>query len=201
MMYYDMTRNYKRIQLEYPLKGPKNGWGLSGEFGTTRDIDSKTVYIMNKTSPDETRNGFQLMLHDPFEVVSDEAVQLFPVCHKVNDYSIKPEVFGYDESLLAFTPEERNCLLPGERQLEFFKVYNRPNCEHECLANDMLKACGCVAFFMVRNESTKICSAADEKCFRRVEESFQSTKSNCKCYHACERVRYDVSQITNGHQT
>jgi acid-sensing ion channel, other len=76
--------------------------------------------------------------------------------------------------------------------LKFFKVYNRANCEHECLAQITLNACNCVQFYMVRNSSTRICGVADEKCFRKIEESFEVEKEKCKCLQPCERVKYEV---------
>jgi hypothetical protein len=190
---------YKREQLEYPLKGPKNGVGLESVFRIKQYIKRRfNTYIFNETKPDETRNGFQLMVHDPFEVLSDDAVHLFAVTSETFNYNVVPIVSSYDETLVDFTPEERNCWLPGERKLEFFKVYNRPNCEHECLANAMLEVCSCVEFYMVRNKTTRICGAIDENCFKRVEKLFQTLKASCKCYHSCEKVKYDVKLIRTG---
>jgi acid-sensing ion channel, other len=176
-------------QLDYPLKGPKNGFGLDCKFGADEKANMETI-------PDENRYGFKLMVHHPFEVVSADAIHLFTVPSETLHFNIVPEVLSYDESLLDFTPEERNCWLHGERQLSFFKEYNRPNCEHECLSKEVLKTCGCVEFYMIRNQSTRICSAADESCFRRVEESFLI--KNCKCYHPCERIKYDITLLRTG---
>lgn len=47
---------------------------------------------------------------------------------------------------------------------------------------------------MVRNSTMKICGISKEKCFREVEKKFDAAKSACKCYEACERVDYEVTQ-------
>lgn len=192
-----MERNiyefYVREQLQYPLKGSKNGLGLKCEFRMLHFINQKAgINVFNETRPHESRNGFQLMVHDPFEVLSKDASHLFAVASKTSFFNVVPEILGFDDSLTDLTPEERNCWLPDERSLVFFKVYNRPNCEHECLAAATLKTCECVQFYMVRTETTRICGAVDEICFREVEENFRKIVEDCKCYHSCERVKYDV---------
>ena len=43
----------------------------------------------------------------------------------------------------------RKCYLNNEKDLKFFKHYTKNNCEQECLAEETLKACGCVQFYMI----------------------------------------------------
>ena len=86
----------------------------------------------------------------------------------------------------------RNCYLPNERKLEFFKVYTKANCEHECLAQITINRCKCAQFFMVRNTTMRICGVAEEKCFRNVEDEFEVTKMTCKCLEPCNYVKYEV---------
>lgn len=45
---------------------------------------------------------------------------------------------------------------------------------------------------MVRYESTRICGSEDEKCFNKVEETFEKNKQLCSCYDPCEFIKYDV---------
>lgn len=86
----------------------------------------------------------------------------------------------------------RNCYLPEEKKLKFFKVYNKINCEHECQAELTLKSCGCVQFFMIREPGTKICGIIDEKCFREVESQFEDHRLVCNCYDPCNNLKYNV---------
>jgi hypothetical protein len=44
----------------------------------------------------------------------------------------------------------RQCYFAGERQLKFFKIYTKSNCELECMTNLTLRYCNCSAFYMPR---------------------------------------------------
>lgn len=90
----------------------------------------------------------------------------------------------------------RNCYLENEKQLQFFKVYNKVNCEHECLTQMTIRSCGCVQFFMVRNESTRICGSNDENCFIKVEKNFENNKQSCACYDPCKFMKYDIRYLS-----
>jgi hypothetical protein len=86
----------------------------------------------------------------------------------------------------------RLCYMNGEKQLNFFKKYNRINCEHECLSLMTLNSCHCVQFHMARNQSTNVCGSLDKKCFKQIEEKFPLIKKYCKCYEPCETIKYLV---------
>lgn len=85
-----------------------------------------------------------------------------------------------------------------EKHLEFYKTYNKVNCEQECLASTSLKHCGCVQFFMAREPQTRICGVADEKCFRKAEHLVKQSKKICECFDECDRIRYDVAAQNTG---
>lgn len=51
------------------------------------------------------------------------------------------------ESMSSWSPNIRHCYYQHERTLKFFKIYSINNCEIECIANNTLNMCGCVAFF------------------------------------------------------
>jgi amiloride-sensitive sodium channel len=40
----------------------------------------------------------------------------------------------------------RQCYFDGERQLKFFQIYTKANCELECLTNSTMRYCNCSAF-------------------------------------------------------
>lgn len=54
-----------------------------------------------------------------------------------------------DETLKTWKPEKRNCYLDQEKNLKYFKIYTKANCEHECLSAAMLQTCGCIPFYMI----------------------------------------------------
>ena len=55
----------------------------------------------------------------------------------------------------------------------------------------MLSRCGCVEFFMIRNFSTRICSANEQNCYKKAEDDFEEQKNVCLCYNPCEYVKYE----------
>lgn len=87
----------------------------------------------------------------------------------------------------------RSCYVEGEKNLKFFKIYTKTNCEHECLSDFMLDKCGCVEFFMVRNYTTRICSVMEKDCFDEARNIFENSHvANCDCLQPCTYVKYSV---------
>jgi len=110
-------------------------------------------------------------------------------------------MYHFRIQILKFNPilhSRRMCYLENEKVLKFFKIYKKSNCENECLSDMMLSRCGCVAFFAVRNSSTRICSGNERRCFRKVEEDFEEQKGACECFEPCEHLKYDYEIHTSG---
>lgn len=64
--------------------------------------------------------------------------------------SITPNVVTTSNDVRKYSSKMRQCFFNSERELRFFKVYTKSNCEHECLANFTKNQCGCVKFVMPR---------------------------------------------------
>lgn len=67
--------------------------------------------------------------------------------------AIKPKLTKTSTKLRAYTPYQRQCFFNAERQLRFYRNYTQNNCEAECWANFTKIECGCVAFFMPRENT------------------------------------------------
>lgn len=67
--------------------------------------------------------------------------------------SISPNVITSSNDIRKYSPKMRQCFFNSERQLKFFKVYTKSNCEHECLTNFTRNECGCVKFVMPRKSN------------------------------------------------
>lgn len=64
---------------------------------------------------------------------------------------VTPEVMVSSLELQqSCSADQRNCFFDNERQLKFFKIYSKSNCEVECLTNITYKECGCVLYWMPR---------------------------------------------------
>ncbi|XP_066259647.1 pickpocket protein 28-like [Euwallacea similis] len=117
--------------------------------------------------------GFKVILHTPmrlprasnqyFRVPLDEAVL----------GSIQPAMISTSYNVKTYDPERRQCFFPSERYLRFFKIYTQLNCDIECLTNFTSERCGCVKFFMPRENGTNICGASKENCMDEAEKALQ----------------------------
>jgi hypothetical protein len=99
---------------------------------------------------------------------------------------------------IQFFNFSRHCHLPGERQLKYFRIYSKSNCEIECLVDFIVEICECAPFYFPREPGTRICSFKDISCVNIVRKS---TLAKCDCLPSCNSIEYkfEVSQaeITN----
>lgn len=98
-------------------------------------------------------NGIQMTVHSPDEYPLNHGQSLYLVYWAQNSLLFYPEMFLIEEELKKWSLEKRNCFLDGERKLNFFKIYTKNNCEHECLSVLMSEKCGCVPFYLIREEN------------------------------------------------
>lgn len=121
---------------------PRRAFGLNNWFFSKLRFKFDGSELCNGVVPE-----FQVSLHLP-----DELPQFDNFVHvslEQNVYlSIKPKMTITSEGLHDYTPQQRGCFFPSERQLHFFKSYSQPKCKLECLTNYTLNDCGCVRFWM-----------------------------------------------------
>jgi hypothetical protein len=91
----------------------------------------------------------RIIVHSPYELPSYMGQEFFHSYHQQTPVSIEPEIQMIEESLRSIPPHQRNCFLPHEKPLKYFKVYTKTNCEHECLSEMMFKSCRCVPFYII----------------------------------------------------
>jgi hypothetical protein len=108
---FEYSREAKNQTLNYPLKGPKNGFGIIAEFHELHRIDIGTksfyrVYMFNETRPFEARDGFHFIIHDTFEVPSDTSNNFMTITNDTLYFDIIPQVTKFDESLSYFSLKE-----------------------------------------------------------------------------------------------
>lgn len=57
----------------------------------------------------------------------------------------------------------------------------------------MIRSCGCVEFFMIRNSTTRICSASEKECYVRAKDDFVSLEqTNCFCLERCNYLKHNL---------
>lgn len=134
-------------------------------------------------SPFEFRDGFDDLSYYRFDF------------GKTLDILVTPEVVSTDASLISIAPKQRNCYFDGERDLKFFKIYSKLNCEMECYASHLQDSFNCTPFYLIRSDSVEICDIS-----RRLYYAWRknSTKlQECDCYESCSFVKYDIAVIEN----
>lgn len=169
--------------------------------------------IANKSDLDylcgDSFQGFKVMLHLPneFPQLSNQYFRV-PLNQELM-VTVTPTVTITDERAALYPPEKRRCYYTNERYLRFFKIYNKINCEIECLTNYTLHLCGCVQFWMPHPKAAPVCSLHDSPCYQSAAVKLlrmtakKNAKSNegiswnsCNCLPTCNYVEYrtQVSQ-------
>ncbi|XP_063916929.1 pickpocket protein 28-like isoform X2 [Zophobas morio] len=191
--------------LPYPrralLAGAKNGFTFE-LMVFEEDLD----YVCKA----DALQGYKVLVHLPttFPTPSQEYFRV-PLDQKVIA-AIQPSMITTSESVRAYNQERRRCYFQTERNLQYFRIYNTVNCDIECLANYTLDWCGCVNFFMPRDNTTDICGGASLECTKEAERYMQTknlkrkinnrnkskrkSKSleDCDCLPLCTDLVYDA---------
>lgn len=65
--------------------------------------------------------------------------------------AIKPRMITTSDEIKAYKPQERQCYVPGEKNLTRFKIYSQQNCLSDCIVKFTLSKCGCIPFYVFGN--------------------------------------------------
>lgn len=93
--------------------------------------------------------GFNMIVHSPDEYPVNIGSQHNEMKAVTGSVSITPEMFLLDDDLKSWPIEKRNCYLPGDKNLTFFRIYTKENCEHECLSSMIEEQCGCLPYYII----------------------------------------------------
>ncbi|XP_068618051.1 pickpocket protein 28-like [Battus philenor] len=191
---------------------PHRGLGYGMKAGLTfilRSKDKDLDYICKGPV-----QGFKILLHNPAELPRMSQLYLrLPLSHEVI-LAVKPKMTSTSDGLKPYHPSIRQCYLPRERYLRYFKVYTQANCEIECLTNFTYARCGCVHFGMPHGPCMSVCNAGSVACMKKAQidlltvniqvqlekelveeetvEEARKVVSRCKCLPACTSLEYEV---------
>jgi acid-sensing ion channel, other len=166
-----------------------------------------------KTSCLVGQKGFKVLLHNPGDIPNIKRQSFQSPFNQRTIVNIKPSMITTSQNLARTSPGRRQCYFEGEKKLKFFKNYTQSNCELECRSNSTLRACGCVKYFMVRDDETPICNITSLPCLKKFrgdyakmmkhvmiyhEENEKNSEFFCNCLPTCTSVSYDfeLSQIS-----
>ncbi|XP_060523205.1 uncharacterized protein LOC132700102 [Cylas formicarius] len=122
----------------------------------------------------ESLQGYRVILHTPMRIPRPSQEYFRVPLNEVVLGSIQPNMITTSESVKVFNPRRRECYFPSERHLRYFKIYTQLNCHLECLTNFTLSRCGCVNFYMPRENGTSLCGAEKRDCMEEAEQILQT---------------------------
>jgi hypothetical protein len=104
---YTARRPFGDEELEYPVKGPRsNKHGFQGTFDQPKVKVSDSVIVFTDIRPKEVRDGFHLIIHDPYEIPSEKSVNVFTLTNQTVEFLINPKIVSFDETLRTYEFEE-----------------------------------------------------------------------------------------------
>jgi len=142
--------------------------------------------------------NIDIRIHLPNEIPTLFHQRLYQEHTHAQRILINARVIKAHPSLKSYTPDARGCYFSDEWPLQFFKTYTKYHCYLECLTNYVLEKCGCVAFYMPRNSSTKICHLNDKACVQKYvyrwpnHEDLDEGTTPCLCYPTCNNIEYSA---------
>ncbi|XP_072397815.1 pickpocket protein 28-like [Diabrotica undecimpunctata] len=190
----------------YPRRALFSGLanGLSINFKSTiEDIDASC-----KTG----LQGFKVLLHLPSRLPLLSQGYFRVPDNEVVIAGVTPYMITTSSTLKNYDVAKRNCYFSYEKELHFFKIYTVRNCKVECLTNFTLYYCGCVGFYMPRENGTRICGVEKQRCMlhaadklhilnlpnfsdlknKTKKHKFHGNFTACDCLPMCADLSYNV---------
>ncbi|CAG9859505.1 unnamed protein product [Phyllotreta striolata] len=175
-------------------------------------------YFNKDYSCKKARTGFRVTLHLPSRVPRPSQDYFQVPLNEIVLAAVRPELTTTDPDIEIYNPSRRECYFPDEKELKFFKLYTARNCALECLTNYTLNICGCVNFYMPRDNATEMCGIGKANCMKDAQFNFelaalrmkihQNNQSNispsemknflydyqqgCNCMPTCTDLTYNV---------
>lgn len=152
---YSMSSEDLQTQIPWNISHTQKALVLDVEY---RNFNIKRAIYYNDSNHWQPFEVFRIIVHNNDEFPSYSGYQTF----HMKDYPFKirivPEINLIDDDVKAMSLKKRNCYLPQEKSLKYFKIYTKKNCEQECLSAMMVKACDCVPFYVISMNSAEITS-------------------------------------------
>lgn len=111
--------------------------------------DNRFFLNYNRDNFLQPLDGFIMIIHSPDEYPVNIGSEYNEIKAVSSFVSLTPEMLILDDDLRSWPIEKRNCYLPGEKNLTFFRIYTKVNCEHECLSLTIEEQCGCLPYYII----------------------------------------------------
>ncbi|KAG5868931.1 hypothetical protein JTB14_024684 [Gonioctena quinquepunctata] len=148
--------------------------------------------------------GYTVVFHTPHIIPQLRRNYIMIPLDTSVQVNVQPQLMTTSKEVKGYRPVVRQCYFTDERPLKFFRIYNPENCNLECLTNYTLNKCGCVGFYMPRNNNTAICGNGMTECMERAIyemkerelemflEDSQEKDATCNCMPLCNELTYQT---------
>ncbi|XP_056647766.1 pickpocket protein 28-like [Diorhabda sublineata] len=147
--------------------------------------------------------GFSVTVHAPFSIPQVRQQYFTVPFDTVMNAVVSPVVMSTSAKVKQYSPKARECYFSTEKHLKYFQIYAPRNCKLECITNFTLKYCGCVSFYMPRENGTRICGNAKLGCVKKAELALKEQQLDiqifqegmdffCDCKPLCTDITYQV---------
>nr|XP_016927393.2 pickpocket protein 28 isoform X1 [Drosophila suzukii] len=184
----------------YPEKLPpkfypaaSSGTGITLGFTAVLDAEMSEYYCSSTNGP-----GFKVYFHNPVEVPMVKEAGLITALGYETNYRIEMVRAEAVPAIRSISRDGRQCLFNDEKELIFYRLYTRLNCENECLAAYLYETCSCIPFDypqIYSNAST--CSMLDTFCVRRAQRA-ENRPSWVQCRKQCLPSCFDLNYLASG---
>ncbi|KAJ0172809.1 hypothetical protein K1T71_011948 [Dendrolimus kikuchii] len=152
-------KNYRdNLSALYPIRGSAN------------DALAEFVITLRENAEYEDKSckryytGFVVYLQNPADMPQALIQPYKVVTNEIMSLALKFDTVSTSDDLKSYPIQTRQCFFPDEPYLQFFLTYTESNCRMECFTNYTKQLCGCVAFYMPRDNATRICSVYYMQC-------------------------------------
>ncbi|XP_053966053.1 sodium channel protein Nach [Anastrepha ludens] len=140
-------------------------------------------------------NGFKVMVSENDAFPSAHSILKFASPKQETFVGIRPVETYCSRNVKKLSVEERQCVLPYEFPLKYFRKYMDTNCELEFRVRNMLEMCGCLTYFFYTNRTNdRICSFKDIPClvdnFASIIGRYKANQSFCP--NSCELIEINA---------
>ncbi|KAH8269646.1 hypothetical protein KR018_011377 [Drosophila ironensis] len=170
-----------------------SGTGISLGFTAILDAQMSEYFCSSTNGP-----GFKVFFHNPVEAPMVKEAGLITAIGYETNYRMEMVRAEAVAAIRSISREGRQCLFKNEKELIFYKIYTRSNCENECTSAYLYDSCGCIPYDypqIYSNAST--CSMQETTCVRRALRA-SVRPSWVKCRRQCLPSCFDLNYLASG---
>ncbi|KAL3273925.1 hypothetical protein HHI36_015351 [Cryptolaemus montrouzieri] len=202
-------RKHTNIEDMYPRRAFLSG--LQNSFTATFYTDKRDL---NYGCRDFSLQGIRVSLDTATKIPRPSQIFFSVGLDKLTTAAVTPRLTQTSTKIKHYSPEKRNCFFNTEKKLRFFRYYSQLNCNFECWTNYTKAQCGCVNFYMPKDNETRVCSLGKRFCLEDARLSYTqdilrerlksagsvkygNKTTECNCLPLCSDLTYSAELSTS----